>query len=242
MALFTKMDAERAAADHIALSGRPRLMPLEELPPAYRAEVKKVVDQPMDLDFESGPGRRQRKEVNYGEDRLTDDQFFRALDDDGDEEMEESEARRRTKADNKAHPSRSKANSTANNSRMASPADFSGPRNKAGGRRNKKVAESPSVQDNESPEPQASTSRKRGRDESMSVSVAGEEAKPISVSRVLRACHGRGISDWATAEKAKVQRRPERAPALQAIDDGHVRDHQHDDDRGRRVPVSGRLR
>jgi ATP-dependent helicase STH1/SNF2 len=176
--LFAEMDRERAQRDLIELGGRPRLMPLEELPPAYRQEIKKHKDEPKIEDLETGPGKRQRKEVNYSDDRMTDEQWLRALEDDGDEGDEESAARKRTKAQNKAHP-RSKANSTVN-SRMASPADFSG-RGKPG-RKSKKMAESPSIQDpDESPEPAVIPSRKRGR-ESMSASIADEEPVPKQVN------------------------------------------------------------
>lgn len=176
------MDEERAASDAIELSGRPRLMPLEELPRAYRAEVKKVSQETKVDDFETGPGKRARKEVNYSDDRMTDDQWLRALEDDGDEDVEESVARRRTKAQNQANPRQ--ANSTANNSRIASPALMTGPKIKV--RKGKKMmADSPDADDaEETPEP--SMSRKRAR-ESASMSMAEDDQKVPLVSVRLAA-------------------------------------------------------
>lgn len=170
---FARMDEERAASDAIELGGRPRLMPLEELPRTYRAEVKKASQETKVDDFETGPGKRARKEVNYSDDRMTDDQWLRALEDDGDEDVEESAARRRTKAQNQANPR--KGDSTANNSRLASPALMAGPKGKARKGKMMLMADSPDGDDGDDT-PERSLSRKRGR-ESPSVSVADDEQK-----------------------------------------------------------------
>ncbi len=178
---FARMDEERAASDAIELGGRPRLMPLEELPRTYRAEVKKASQETKVDDFETGPGKRARKEVNYSDDRMTDDQWLRALEDDGDEDVEESAARRRTKAQNQANPR--KGDSTANNSRLASPALMAGPKGKARKGKMMLMADSPDGDDGDDT-PERSLSRKRGR-ESPSVSVADDEQKlpVVSVER-----------------------------------------------------------
>lgn len=167
--LFQRMDAERPAKDAAELGDLPRLIQLEELPPAYQRKYEKVVETDQYDPEESGRGQRKRTTVNYGD---NDEDFWKAIeggDSDDDDDDEEGggggPGRKRTK------PKSSAANSKQSSQRP-SPAPSDAPRQKKSGRSRLQEITADDDDDDESV-----GGRKRGRPEA---SIDGDEPTTVS--------------------------------------------------------------
>lgn len=170
--MFQRMDAERPEKDRAEIGDLPRLMQVEELPPAYQKKYEKVEEVDLYDPEETGRGQRKRTTINYGEDAEMED-FWKAIDggdseDEDDEDSPKKKSRRRPKGT-------SAAASKQNSSRPSpTPSEMIKFRR---GRQMGRERTADGEEDEGLPE-WTVANRKRARNDSISASIADDDVKP----------------------------------------------------------------